>query len=204
MTRVKICGLTRPCDIDYVNEARPAYIGFVFAPSRRRVTFSEAEALRKRLDDGILPVGVFADSPPADIAALAKAGIIGAVQLHGRENAAYLAELKRRVSCPLIRAVRVETAEDTRRAAEIAADFLLLDSGAGGTGRRFDWNVLNEARPLLPFFLAGGLNPGNVGRAVRDIRPFAVDVSSGAESDGAKDFEKIKRICETVRRASDE
>ena len=200
MTRVKICGLQTSADIDTVNRLHPDFVGFVFAPqSRRCVTPSTAADLRARLADGITAVGVFVDAPPELPATLAADGVIDYIQLHGHEDAAYIDALRRQTACPLIQAFRVASPADVTAALATAADFPLLDSGAGGTGVAFDWTLLANAR--RPFFLAGGLDAENVSEAVRRYRPYAVDVSSGVETNRHKDAAKIERFLAAVRRA---
>lgn len=198
MTKIKLCGMLRSRDIDYVNEAASDFVGFVFAQSRRRVTPGAAESMRRRLSDGIRAVGVFVNEKPGNIAALVSGGIIDAVQLHGDEDENYIKALKLSVKCDIIKAVRVRTADDIRLAQTSAADYLLFDKFSagvyGGTGEMFDHSLVRSEKP---FFLAGGLNSGNVEKAIRDTKPFAVDLSSGIETNGVKDREKI---LETVRR----
>ena len=190
MTKIKICGLTRPCDVAYVNEARPDFCGFVIGvpQSRRNVTPETARSLRKALDPAIHPVGVFVDAPPALIAALTRDGTLSAVQLHGQEDEAYIALLRTMIDVPIIQAFRIRTAEDVRRAVRSSADHILLDRG-GGTGKAFDWTLLEGIGRR--YILAGGLDPGNLRYAIDLLRPWAVDLSSGVETDGKKDRGKI-------------
>jgi phosphoribosylanthranilate isomerase len=209
MTKIKICGLFREQDIDYVNAAAPDYAGFVFASSRRQVTPAQAAALRSRLRADITPVGVFVDAPVEQIAALYHAGVIALAQLHGGEDAAYIAALKRLCPAPVIKAVRLDSrnaaVSDTSAAAAIKkhlameqADFLLFDNGEGGTGRAFDWELLTALAITKPYFLAGGVNADNIAAALA-LAPFAVDVSSGAETGRVKDGEKILALVAKVR-----
>lgn len=200
MSLVKICGLTRPEDIEAANEAGPTYIGFVFALSRRRVTPETAARLRAGLRADIRVVGVFVDAPPGEPEALLQRGIIDIVQLHGRETEEDIRALKERTGAPVIKAVRMETPGDAARWRDSAADWLLLDNGAGGTGRAFDWTL--AAGVSKPFFLAGGIHPGNAADAVRRLRPYAVDASSGVETNGYKDGEKMRALVRAVREAS--
>ncbi len=195
MTKLKICGLFRAADIDYVNEAKPDYIGFVFAKSRRQVNFALARALRERLNPGIMPVGVFVDAPQTEIIQLYRENIIGAAQLHGGESRAYIESLKKK-GIPIIKAVRVEGEADILAHMDSPADYLLLDNGAGGTGTMFDWNFLSAC--TRPYFLAGGVNFSNISDALA-LHPYCVDISSGAERDGVKDGEKIRLLAEAVR-----
>jgi phosphoribosylanthranilate isomerase len=197
LTKVKICGLTRPCDIDAVNEAKPDYIGFVFALSRRRVSFKTAGELRERLSANILPVGVFVDEPIENIITLIRSDIIEIIQLHGGETEEYIAELRSMTDAPLIKAVSVTQAEDAARFNGSRADYLLLDNKVGGSGKTFDWDLIGK--PRKPFFLAGGLGLENIDRAVSQIKPFAVDISSGSETSGFKDRDKIISIVGRIR-----
>lgn len=197
MTRIKLCGLRRPEDIEAVNELRPEYIGFVFFPgSRRFVTPETARTLKAALCPGIRTVGVFVDAKPETAASLLEDGTIDLAQLHGSEDEAYLAALRKRTDKPLIRAFRLRGPEDALRAQASSADAILLDAGAGD-GKAFDWRWLRQVE--RPYFLAGGLTPENAGRAVRELKPFAVDVSSGIETDGVKDIEKMRAFVRAVR-----
>ena len=201
MTRIKLCGLSRPCDIEAANALKPEYIGFVFAPkSRRYVSPETAEALRKMLDPAIRAVGVFVREDLERIAGLLERGIIDLAQLHGNEDEKYIARLRALTGKPLIRAFRVDSPADLADARESTADFILLDNGAGGTGESFDWSLLQGFG--RPYFLAGGLNPENAAAAVETLRPFAVDVSSGIETDGVKDGKKMKAFVDAVRTVS--
>lgn len=197
MTKIKLCGLKRPCDIDYVNELMPEYIGFVFAKkSKRYVTPEEAGALRNRLKSGIVPVGVFVNEEKEKVVELVQQGTIEVVQLHGQEDEVYIRELQKLVSCPIIKAFRVESGAEVEAANESLADYVLLDSG-GGSGVPFDWSLLRKMK--RPYFLAGGLTPGNVTEAVTKLQPFAVDASSSLETDGVKDREKMAAFVQAVR-----
>ncbi len=201
MTKIKLCGLSSEADVEAVNELLPEYIGFIFVPSRRRYIAPErAEALKRRLDPRITAVGVFIDERPERVAELLGQGLIEMAQLHGREDEAYIRKLRELTDRPLIKAFRVDTEEDIERANRCSADYILLDSGIGGTGHVFDWKLVGT---LLrrPFFLAGGLTPENVRPAVEQLHPYAVDVSSGIETDGRKDREKIAAFVREARMA---
>lgn len=198
MTKIKICGLTRKEDIDYVNALRPDYIGLVFAKwSKRAVTPAQAARLKALLDPAIQVVGVFVDEDFEQIRMLAENHIIDLVQLHGREDTAYVDRLKQTIDKPIIQAFPIETELDLVRANASLADLVLLDHGKGGSGQRFDWSLTRGMN--RPFMLAGGLSPQNVGRAIEACRPYAVDASSGVETDGVKDYDKIKALIDTVR-----
>ena len=200
MTKIKICGLRRPQDIEAVNAARPDFAGFVVEVpgSRRSVDKRELRELAGRLKEGILSVGVFVNAPPELVAELLDEGTLDLAQLHGQEDEIYMAELRRLTEKPLIQAFSIQTGQDAEQALESRADYLLLDQGRGGTGQTFDWSLLPEIN--RPFFLAGGLGEENLERAIRQVRPWAVDLSSSLETDGQKDPEKILRAVELVRR----
>lgn len=200
-TRIKICGLTRREDILAANRWKPDYIGFVFAESRRQVGKEKARELKNMLRPGILAVGVFVNGDPEEEAGLFREGVIDLIQLHGQETEEDIRRIKLLTGgmAPVIRAVSVTGPESVRQWADSSADFLLLDNGPGGTGSAFDYRLLEECLPEKPFFLAGGLEPEGVKEAVKALKPFAVDVSSGVETEGVKDEEKIRRFIRNVR-----
>lgn len=196
-TIIKLCGLTRPEEISVANELRPDYAGFVFWPqSRRCVTPEQAKALRAQLDPDVRAVGVFVDPDPDEVLALLEEGIIQVAQLHGQEDDVLLGALRARTTAPLWRAYKVRSETDLRAAEESAADLVLLDNGYG-TGQTFDWGLLTGME--RPFYLAGGLTPENVAEAVAEYRPAGVDVSSGIETDGVKDPDKMRAFVRAVR-----
>ena len=203
-TRIKICGLTRPEDIQAVNQAKPDFAGFIveFPKSRRNVTVEQLKALREELDDSILPVGVFVNAPVELPAQLLNEGTIALAQLHGQENESYIAELKAHTDKPVIKAFSIKTADDMENALQSPADYILLDQGSGGTGKTFDWSLIPKIE--RPFFLAGGIGEENLEQAIREIHPFAVDLSSSVETDGVKDPEKIRKLMETIRKRGTE
>ncbi len=200
MTKIKICGLTRPEDVAAVNESRPDFCGFVLQVpgSRRNLTLSQAEELSHLLDAAIVPVGVFVNAPLEIILEAADRRIIRAVQLHGQETETFVRQLRKLVSVPLFQAFSIREAADVEQAQKSPADLLVLDHGVGGTGRAFDWS-LATGRLHRPFFLAGGLGPDNVSEALARVRPWAVDMSSGVETDGKKDPRKIAAAVAAVR-----
>lgn len=198
MTKIKFCGLSRPCDIEAANTIKPAYIGFVFAQkSKRCVTAEKAAELKHLLAPDIKAAGVFVNEKPEIVAGLLNNGVIDMAQLHGGEDKMYIEQLRCFTDKPLIQAFRIETAEDIAFAGQSSADYVLLDSGAG-TGTRFDWDLIQNIK--RPYFLAGGLEPGNVRKAIRALHPFAVDVSSGIETDGLKDNTKMAAFAAAVRK----
>lgn len=198
MTKIKLCGLTRPEDITAANALEPDFVGFVFAPkSRRYVTGEQARALRSQLSPAIQAVGVFVDETPERVAALLEDGIIDLAQLHGREDEGYLERLRALTEKTIIQAFPIKTPNDLERAQSSSADYILLDSGAG-TGTTFDWGLLTSVR--RPYFLAGGLGTDNVAQAIRTLHPWGVDVSSGIETGGVKDFHKMAAFAAAVRK----
>ena len=198
MTRIKLCGLSRPCDIEAANALAVDYIGFVFAPkSRRYVPPQQAAELRKLLAPGIQAVGVFVKESPETVAGLLNSGVIDLAQLHGGENEDYIKQLRALTDKPILQAFRIGSAEDVAQAERSTADHILLDSGAG-TGTVFDWGLLRNMK--RPYFLAGGLGPDNIASAVKALHPYAVDVSSGIESDGHKDRDKMAAFVAAVRK----
>ena len=198
MTKIKLCGLSRPCDIEAANELKPEYIGFVFAKgSRRYVSPETASGLKQLLSPEIKAVGVFVNEKPETIAGLLNSGIIDMAQLHGEEDEAYIRQLRRLTEQPIIQAFQISHADDTENAEKSTADFVLLDSGAG-TGEVFDWNLIRNID--RPYFLAGGLSAECAGTAVAALHPYAVDVSSGIETDGYKDQTKMAAFVAAVRK----
>ena len=200
MTKIKLCGLSRPADIEPANVLKPDFIGFVFAKkSRRYVTPDEAAALKALLLPEIRAVGVFVDEDPEAVADLLNQGIIDAAQLHGNEDRAYIQRLRHMTNALIIQAFRIRSAQDVDQANRSIADLVLLDAGAG-TGTVFDWSLLSGT--ARPYFLAGGLDPENAAAAMRTLHPYGVDVSSGIETGGIKDREKMAAFVAAVRRAN--
>ena len=198
MTQIKICGLSRPADIQIINRVRPEYIGFVFARnSKRKVSPEQAARLRAQLDARICPVGVFVNETVEAVAALVKAGTVQAVQLHGQEDETYIARLRETIEIPIIQAFLIQNTQNIEAARRSTADYILLDSRCAGSGTSFDWSLIQEMD--RPYFLAGGLSPDNVREALA-LKPFAVDVSSGVETAGVKDAGKIQAFVEQVRK----
>ncbi len=202
MTKVKMCGLTRAEDIAAVNVLQPEYIGFVFvSKSKRYITKQQAASLRTRVDKTIKVVGVFVDEDVKVVAEYLNCGIIDLAQLHGQEDDAYIARLRAVTDKPVIKAFRVRTIEDIQKAQNSAADMILLDAGAGD-GKTFDWSLVRTV--TRPYFLAGGLSPDNAGQAIAALHPFALDVSSGIETDGHKDKNKMAAFMAAVRKEEDQ
>ena len=198
MTKIKLCGLTRPEDIRTANTLKPEFIGFVFAPqSKRYISPRQARELNALLSPQIRAVGVFVDEEIETVAQLLNDGIIDLAQLHGSEDDVYLQKLRARTDKPILQAFRITSEQDVQQAEHSPANHILLDAGAG-TGTVFDWSLLRQIR--RPYFLAGGLGPDNVERALELLHPYGVDVSSGIETDGVKDPEKMAAFVAAVRK----
>jgi len=229
--QVKICGLTSPEAVQAVNRSQPDYAGFVFAPSRRQVSPEEAARLIRQLEPAIRPVGVFVDGSVARICQIASQTGLKVIQLHGEARPGFIAEMRQclteaagtgyalpaiwqRLAVPLDQpaALALKEARQTisrfriKGQADDLPDAWLLDScrpgQAGGTGVTFDWRVFQDFCREHPVILAGGLNIENVGQALRQLHPLAVDCSSGVETEGRKDPARIARFCEIVREYS--
>ena len=190
-TKIKICGLKRPEDITYVNEAKPDYCGFIieFPKSSRNVTGDQVRTITANLHPDIIPVGVFVNASLERVEELLLDGTIQIAQLHGQEDEDYIRRIQRNTRHQVIKAFSVKTTQDIELALQSPADYILLDQGSGGTVKTFDWSLIPEI--TRPFFLAGGLGPDNLEQAVRTIRSYAVDLSSSVETDGVKDRSKI-------------
>lgn len=201
--KIKICGLRRTQDVEYVNALLPDFIGFVFAKSKRQVTPALAAQLKAHLAPQIKAVGVFVNAEIDFIAQLAQAGTIDAIQLHGDEDAGYIAALRQKTTLPVIRAVRVRDTQSLAGLEQIDCDYLLFDTYApgqyGGTGQRFDV-ALSGVNIPKPYFVAGGLDSANVADVIKNTNAFAVDVSGGVETNGFKDKEKIAAFITKIRR----
>ena len=199
-TRIKICGLRRKEDISYVNEVLPDFAGFIFDPSRRRYIDPETAAvLRPQLADSIRAVGVFVNAAPEEILRIAETVRLDLIQLHGSEDDTYIRNLRKQTFLPIIKAIRVQTEEDSEQAAASSADLILLDNGAGGTGLRFNWELAQKVS--RDFLLAGGISAENAADAIRLCHPWGLDASSSLETEGMKDPEKIRNFMEAVRQA---
>lgn len=200
--KVKICGLFRQEDIDYVNEVKPDFIGFVFwDKSKRRVTKEQARELKSLLDKSIKAVGVFVDEDKDVILDLLQEEIIDIAQLHGTETEEDVLYLKEKSHKPVIRMVKLTDETDPMALNEMSADYLLFDSGKG-CGKIFDWSLVKrvQAECEKPFFLAGGIGPENAKDAIMQVKPFAIDMSSSLETDGVKDLEKMKKLMQMVQK----
>ena len=192
MTKVKICGLSTKEAVKTAVSAGADYIGFVFASSKRQVTVEQATELAKFIPSHIQKVGVFVSPSRAELLeAVDKVGL-DFVQVHGK----VVDKLFENLPCASIQAVQVD---GNGHVPNSQADYLLFDAPVAGSGQTFDWGQLDTTELAQPFFIAGGLNEDNVARAIQHFSPFAVDVSSGVETDGQKDHEKIRRFIERVK-----
>lgn len=200
MTDIKICGLTRQQDIEAVNRYQPDYIGFVFAPSRRKIDLAKAKELKASLLPCIKAVGVYVNTPPEEILEAANSHVIDVIQLHGDEDETYIQALRAFTSLPIIKAVRVSSTEDIWSAEQLSCDYLLLDSFVkginGGSGQTFPWTMIPKIKK--PYFLAGGISIDNLKEAAM-TGACCLDLSSAVESNGIKDPEKIRKIIEKIR-----
>lgn len=214
--KIKFCGLRRPEDIEYANQTRPDYIGFVFAKSKRQVSPELAGQLGLGLAEGLKKVGVFVNAPLEEILEAVRLAKLDVVQLHGDEGPEEIRAVKEALvgvstgtigKIPEIwKAVRTTDAAVLLAADGLEVDRLLLDAFtpgmAGGTGVVADWNMIRGVKGQLtkPFFLAGGLNAGNLEEAVYAVEPYGIDLSSGIETDGFKDLSKMEAIIKIIER----
>lgn len=197
MKQVKICGLFREEDIQYVNTYQPQYIGFVFAQSKRQVTLEKAKYLRSLLVPNIKAVGVFVNEEIDRLVAVSEYVDLDVVQLHGQEDNEYIQQLKKRISIPVIKAIAIKNKEDIQNI-NYDVDFYLLDGAKSGSGEPFDWRYIKRLNK--PYFLAGGISLGNIEEAMQ-IPSYGIDVSSGVETNQVKDQKKIQEL---IRRIKDE
>ena len=198
MTAIKICGIFRDCDTEYINTAMPDFTGFVFYPkSHRYVSDKTAESLKSKIKSGIKTVGVFVNDSPSHISSLYSQGLIDIIQLHGDEDNAYIHKLKHEIPASVIwKAFKIKSENDIKSAKESIADSVILDNGYG-TGKCFDWSLINDFN--RKFIMAGGLNPENVRNAIERFHPWAVDLSSGVETNNVKDYKKIQSAVKNVK-----
>ena len=215
--KVKMCGISKVETIPAVVEAKPDYMGLVFAPSKRQVTVDQAKILVEELhrgyakkygsdtehdkNDTIKTVGVFVNETVDNLVTIANEANLDAVQLHGDEDETFIQSLKERTNVEVWKAIQIRTAADTEKWIDSSADMLLFDAyhkdERGGTGEVFDWSSLDAFE--RPFMLAGGIDSTNVARAIRTVRPYGIDISSGIETNGVKDDEKITAFTKLVR-----
>lgn len=192
MTKVKICGLSTASAVETACRAGADYIGFVFAESRRRVSLEQAQKLTALVPPAVRKVGVFVSPSLAELEEAISVANLDLVQIHGDFDEELLTQIGR----PVIRAYQVKG--DLEDISQEAA-YLLFDAPLAGSGQTFDWQTFDRSQINQPFFIAGGLHAGNVREAIQHFAPYAVDVSSGVETDGQKDLEKITEFIERVK-----
>ena len=208
--KVKMCGISKVETIPAVVEAKPDYMGLVFAPSKRQVTVEQAEILVEELHKQCInhydtkvvkTVGVFVNETLDNLVRIADTANLDAVQLHGDEDETFIQSLKERTNVEVWKAVQIRSAADVEKWIDSSADMLLFDAyhkdERGGTGEVFDWSSLDAFE--RPFMLAGGIDSTNVARAIRTVRPYGIDISSGIETNGVKDDEKITAFTKIVK-----
>lgn len=198
--QVKICGIKTPETARFAIEAGADLLGFVFADSKRRISVETAKKLREQLPEGAKAAGVFVDEDLETVNRIADEVGLDYVQLHGSETPDYCREVK----APVIKAFQITSVEDFKEIEQYPCDYFLLDSPGGkyrgGSGEAFDWKLIRHAPELSgKVILAGGLHPDNIGEAIREVKPAGVDVSSGVETDGEKDHDKIKAFIDAAK-----
>lgn len=203
MTKVKICGLQEQEHVKTAVHAGADAIGFVFAPSKRRVSIEQAQQLAKHVPQGVLKIGVFVNPTSAELKEAVERVPLDYVQYHGEETPAFIQEQ----GYPAIKALSIREKEDVQAAADYQVDYYLFDAPGtefkGGSGHTFDWTLLEQVGiSKEKLLLAGGLNVDNIEAAITDVGPFMVDVSSGVETDGSKDSTKIQAFLQAVKRGS--
>lgn len=199
MTKIKICGIKRKEDIEYLNELKPDFAGFVFAGTKRKIDFETAAEFRSLLDKDIRTVGVFVNERISNILNFCENGTIDYIQLHGDEDEAYIYRLKEKTDKPIIRTIKVK--DKVTKTVSLGEDHILFDTYSekeyGGSGKSFDLDIIKDFKG--DFFLAGGLNKNNIKQAIEKLNPFCIDLSSGVETNDKKDFNKIKEVIDIVR-----
>lgn len=204
MIAVKFCGMRRTCDIEYANECRPDYVGFILSDGfKRSVDFGTFYELDTYLDKNIKKVGVFVNEPMENILYCAYNETLDVIQLHGDEDEEYIKNLRKIFSGEIWKAARAKSPEDIERFGHYGADRLLIDSYSenayGGTGKRVNTEIVKSAKIEKPFFIAGGITAENIAEIIKDTKPYGVDVSSGIETDGVKNLQKMKNIIRILR-----
>ena len=192
MTKVKICGLSTVEAVETAVLAGADYIGFVFAESKRQISLEQAQELAKRVTGKTKIVGVFVSPSLEDLEQAIGQVPLDMVQIHGPFDEALIPM----ISVPVIRAIQLS---DQEAQVTSQADYLLFDAPVAGSGQTFDWDLLKDQKIQQDFFIAGGLTVDNVRQARETFQPYALDVSSGVETDGHKDIEKIKAFIEGAK-----
>lgn len=199
MTKIKICGLRRDADIEYVNEFLPDYAGFVFAKkSKRYVTPEQAKELIAKLDKKIKSVGIFVNRPIEEVNKIADFCGLDVIQLHGDETTEECKKAEKTVWKAL--SVKDKEIEEELKEFKDCVELFVLDNGPGGTGEKFDWEIVKGLSSKYKIFLAGGITPENIKEAEEEVKPYGIDVSSGVETDGVKDRDKIAKLIWNLRK----
>ncbi len=205
---IKVCGLRRTEDIEYANELHPDYVGFIFAPSKRQVSKEFAVQLNSKLNSKIKTVGIFVNEELDTVLDISETVKLDVIQLHGDEDKDYISQLKeklkqRDITVEVWKAIRVKNKESLEGILDIDVEGLLLDTYSkdayGGLGECFNWDIVSDLNSTKKIILAGGLDETNIICAKSTVKPDIIDVSSGIETDGFKDYEKMKRFIEKGR-----
>ena len=202
MTKIKICGIRRTTDAEYLNEFLPDYAGFILSqPFWRCIDIEQLKKIDDALSPSIKRVGVFVNETADYI--MQYAPLLDVIQLHGDESKDLILELKSKADCEIWKAIRVQSVDEIENACQLSADKLLIDSYSkdtyGGSGKVANWDLVNEVNINKPFFLAGGISISNCQKAIETVNPFGLDISSSVETDKLKDKKKIKEIIEKIR-----
>lgn len=202
--KLKFCGIRHLEDVIYCNVLQPDYMGMILSPGfQRSVTLADAAAMVKEKSSTIASVGVFVNASEKTIVRTLRSVPLDAIQLHGTENAEMIARIREMTSLPVWKAVRVQNERDIQDAEQLGADQLVLEGfvpgQVGGTGKTANWDLIAAAPPQMPFLLAGGLKPENLCTALQKVHPTGIDLASGIETNGVKDYEKMKEIVKIVR-----
>ncbi|MFT5873976.1 MAG: phosphoribosylanthranilate isomerase [Clostridium sp.] len=196
MTKIKICGIRRLVDIEYLNELKPDYVGFVFAKSKRQVDKAHATDLIKNLRSDIKKVGVFVDEDPSVVIEIAKELKLQVLQFHGHEDQEYINKFK---GFEIWKALKISSLQSITEIKNYKCDKFLLDNSTSGSGQSFEWDLIQVKVDGSSIMLAGGLTSENVKQGIVQLKPYGVDVSSGVETDRFKDYKKIKEFIKKVR-----
>ncbi|MCJ7691605.1 MAG: phosphoribosylanthranilate isomerase [Clostridiaceae bacterium] len=196
MTKIKICGIRRPQDIEYLNELHVEYAGFVFAKSKRRVNMEEALSLIQKLSADIKKVGVFVDEDPLKVIEIAEKLKLQVLQFHGHETQAYINKFK---GFEIWKAIKIINSKSISEVKNYKCERFLLDNSISGSGEIFKWELVQQKVKGAQVMLAGGLTSENVAQGIIQLTPYGVDVSSGVETQGFKDYEKMKKFIRKVR-----
>lgn len=201
MSLVKFCGLFREEDIKYANILKPDYVGFVFADSRRKISVEQGRHFKSMLDKNIKTAGVFLNNSVDEITNICSMNIIDVVQLHGNISEEFICTIKSKTNLEVICAANITKVEDILSLEKSKADYVLLDSEKAGSGRQFDYELLNNALKngfKREYFMAGGININNIHEVLK-YKPYCIDISSGIEKDGVKNYYLMEEIIKRIK-----